>query len=144
MPVPPTPDGRSTASPGWGWGASSVTVSRSTGLSADVSGPGPELFISAGTVKTHLARVQKKLGVQNRVGIAAWVWESGLMAQASFPGCQALFFALLLELPRYHRRPSLFSRGSLRAGSAPEDPPLMRSRSTRRGSPTTTINHTCT
>lgn len=42
---------------------------------------GAELFISAGTVKTHLARLQKKLGVQNRVGIAAWVWESGLMAQ---------------------------------------------------------------
>ncbi|MER6529458.1 response regulator transcription factor [Streptomyces sp. NPDC001508] len=40
---------------------------------------GAELFISAGTVKTHLARLQKKLGVQNRVGIAAWVWESGLM-----------------------------------------------------------------
>jgi len=42
---------------------------------------GAELFIAAGTVKTHLARLQKKLGVQNRVGIAAWVWESGLMAQ---------------------------------------------------------------
>ncbi|MDX3521414.1 response regulator transcription factor [Streptomyces scabiei] len=42
---------------------------------------GAELFISAGTVKTHLARLQKKLGVQNRVGIAAWVWESGLMTQ---------------------------------------------------------------
>ncbi|WP_177214349.1 response regulator [Streptomyces qinglanensis] len=42
---------------------------------------GAELFISAGTVKTHLARLQKKLGVRNRVGIAAWVWESGLMAQ---------------------------------------------------------------
>lgn len=40
-----------------------------------------ELFISAGTVKTHLARLQKKLGVRNRVGIAAWVWESGLMAE---------------------------------------------------------------
>ncbi|GAQ66520.1 response regulator [Streptomyces scabiei] len=42
---------------------------------------GAELFISPGTVKTHLARLQKKLGVQNRVGIAAWVWESGLMTQ---------------------------------------------------------------
>jgi len=42
---------------------------------------GADLFISAGTVKTHLARLQQKLGVQNRVGIAAWVWESGLMAQ---------------------------------------------------------------
>ncbi|WEH16505.1 response regulator transcription factor [Streptomyces sp. VNUA24] len=43
---------------------------------------GAELFISAGTVKTHLARLQKKLGVRNRVGIAAWVWESGLMTQS--------------------------------------------------------------
>ncbi|MFE7528482.1 response regulator [Kitasatospora sp. NPDC057542] len=42
---------------------------------------GAELFISMGTVKTHLARLQKKLGVQNRVGIAAWVWESGLLAE---------------------------------------------------------------
>ncbi|MCQ8194421.1 response regulator [Streptomyces rugosispiralis] len=40
---------------------------------------GAELFISAGTVKTHLARLQKKLNVRNRVGIAAWVWGSGLV-----------------------------------------------------------------
>ncbi|MBJ3813005.1 response regulator transcription factor [Streptomyces flavofungini] len=42
---------------------------------------GAELFISAGTVKTHLAHLQKKLKVQNRVGIAAWVWGSGLMEE---------------------------------------------------------------
>ncbi|MFF8769584.1 response regulator [Kitasatospora sp. NPDC015120] len=36
-----------------------------------------ELFISAGTVKNHLASVQRKLGARNRVGIAAWAWESG-------------------------------------------------------------------
>ncbi|MGY9066690.1 response regulator [Streptomyces sp. CAS3] len=41
---------------------------------------GAELFISPGTVKTHLAHLQKKLNVRNRVGIAAWVWESRLMA----------------------------------------------------------------
>jgi len=39
---------------------------------------GAELFISPGTVKTHLMHLQKKLKVRNRVGIAAWVWESGL------------------------------------------------------------------
>jgi len=38
---------------------------------------GTDLFISAGTVKTHLANVQAKLGVRNRVGIAAWAWANG-------------------------------------------------------------------
>ncbi len=51
---------------------------------------------------------------------------------------------LPISYPRAPLRPSLFNRGSLRAGSASEDRPLVRSRSTRRGSPTTTINHTCT
>jgi DNA-binding NarL/FixJ family response regulator len=36
-----------------------------------------ELFISLSTVKTHLASIQNKLGLRNRVEIAAWVWESG-------------------------------------------------------------------
>lgn len=36
-----------------------------------------ELFISAGTVKTHVASIQRKLGVQNRVGIAVYAWEMG-------------------------------------------------------------------
>ncbi|GAA2275142.1 MULTISPECIES: response regulator transcription factor [Kitasatospora] len=36
-----------------------------------------ELFISPGTVKNHLAAVQRKLGVRNRVGIAAWAWDTG-------------------------------------------------------------------
>ncbi|QDY78041.1 response regulator [Streptomyces qinzhouensis] len=33
---------------------------------------GTALFISAGTVKTHLANMQVKLGVRNRVAMAAW------------------------------------------------------------------------
>ncbi|MFF8035777.1 response regulator [Streptomyces sp. NPDC016626] len=36
------------------------------------------MHISAGTVKTHLTNIQGKLGVRNRVEIAAWAWESGL------------------------------------------------------------------
>ncbi|MGW1172114.1 response regulator [Kitasatospora sp. NPDC002543] len=36
---------------------------------------GAGLFISPGTVKNHLANVQRKIGARNRVGIAAWVWE---------------------------------------------------------------------
>ena len=39
-----------------------------------------ELFISLSTVKTHLASIQTKLGVRNRVEIAGWAWETGRMA----------------------------------------------------------------
>ncbi len=35
-----------------------------------------ELFIAPGTVKNHLAGVQRKLGVRDRVGIAAWAWDN--------------------------------------------------------------------
>jgi DNA-binding NarL/FixJ family response regulator len=41
---------------------------------ADIAGL---LFISPGTVKTHVATIQRKLGVRNRVGIAVWAWEMG-------------------------------------------------------------------
>ena len=41
---------------------------------------GAELFISAGTVKTHVAAIQRKLGVRNRVGIAVWAWDTGTVA----------------------------------------------------------------
>jgi DNA-binding NarL/FixJ family response regulator len=39
---------------------------------------GAELHVSAGTAKTHVANIQAKLGLQNRVGIAAWTWRAGL------------------------------------------------------------------
>ncbi|MEC4569967.1 response regulator transcription factor [Streptomyces virginiae] len=39
---------------------------------------GTELFITAGTAKTHIANVQAKTGARNRVGIAAWAWEHGV------------------------------------------------------------------
>jgi DNA-binding NarL/FixJ family response regulator len=41
-----------------------------------------ELFISLSTVKSHLASIQGKLGVRNRVEIAAWAWEAGLTQPA--------------------------------------------------------------
>ncbi|MFE7617009.1 response regulator [Streptomyces sp. NPDC057496] len=37
---------------------------------------GARLFISPGTAKTHIANIQAKLKVRNRVGIAAWSWEA--------------------------------------------------------------------
>ena len=40
---------------------------------------GAELFISSGTVKTHVANIQHKLGARNRVGIAAWAWRAGVI-----------------------------------------------------------------
>jgi DNA-binding NarL/FixJ family response regulator len=40
---------------------------------------GAELFISLSTVKSHLASIQMKLGLRNRVEVAGWVWETGRM-----------------------------------------------------------------
>jgi DNA-binding NarL/FixJ family response regulator len=37
-----------------------------------------ELFVAVSTVKTHLAAAQAKLGVRNRVEVAAWAWRSGV------------------------------------------------------------------
>ncbi|MFE6774969.1 response regulator [Streptomyces sp. NPDC057702] len=38
-----------------------------------------ELYLSPSTVKTYLARVQGKVGVRNRVEIAAWAWQHGVI-----------------------------------------------------------------
>ena len=38
-----------------------------------------ELFISVGTVKTHLSSIHTKLDTRNRVEIAAWAWERKLV-----------------------------------------------------------------
>jgi DNA-binding NarL/FixJ family response regulator len=39
-----------------------------------------ELFISVGTVKTHLSSIHAKLDTRNRVEIAAWAWERKLVS----------------------------------------------------------------
>ncbi|MFC7326621.1 response regulator [Marinactinospora rubrisoli] len=39
------------------------------------------LFVSLSTVKTHLASAQQKLGVRNRVEIAAWAYRAGVMEE---------------------------------------------------------------
>ena len=47
------------------------------GLSnAEIAG---ELFISLGTVKTHLSSLQAKVGARNRVELAAFAWRTGRM-----------------------------------------------------------------
>lgn len=38
-----------------------------------------DLFLSVSTVKSHLARIQDKLMMRNRVEIAAWAWERGIV-----------------------------------------------------------------
>ncbi|MER6186931.1 response regulator transcription factor [Streptomyces sp. NPDC001652] len=44
-----------------------------------------ELYVSLGTVKTHLANIKDKLRVRNRVEIAAWAWETGLVHDRQTP-----------------------------------------------------------
>jgi DNA-binding NarL/FixJ family response regulator len=39
------------------------------------------LYITVGTVKTHLGNIQSKLAARNRVEIAAWAWRVGLAHQ---------------------------------------------------------------
>ncbi|MEV5809984.1 response regulator transcription factor [Streptomyces parvulus] len=39
-----------------------------------------QLALSLSTVKSHLSRIQEKLSARNRVEIAAWAWESGVVS----------------------------------------------------------------
>ncbi|MEV4355401.1 response regulator [Nonomuraea sp. NPDC004186] len=36
-----------------------------------------ELFLAPGTVKNHIAAIQRKIDARNRVAIAAWAWATG-------------------------------------------------------------------
>jgi DNA-binding NarL/FixJ family response regulator len=54
-------------------------VLRATARGRSNSEIAEELFISLGTVKTHLSSLQDKVGARNRVELAAFAWESGRM-----------------------------------------------------------------
>lgn len=41
-----------------------------------------ELFISLSTVKSHISGIHVKLGMRNRVEIAAWAWENRIVEPA--------------------------------------------------------------
>lgn len=43
---------------------------------------GAELYIALGTVKSHIANIQRQLDARNRVEIASRAWRSGLMDKA--------------------------------------------------------------
>jgi DNA-binding NarL/FixJ family response regulator len=60
-----------------------VVAAIATGRTNQEIGAG--LFISVSTVKSHLASIQQKLGLRNRVEIAAWAWETGLIDRAVGP-----------------------------------------------------------
>jgi DNA-binding NarL/FixJ family response regulator len=40
-----------------------------------------QLVVSLSTVKTHLANIQQKIAARNRVEIAAWAWERGMIRE---------------------------------------------------------------
>lgn len=58
-----------------------LDVAREVALGRTNAEIGRTLFVTPGTVKTHLANIQAKLGVSNRVGIAAWAWSTGIVEE---------------------------------------------------------------
>jgi DNA-binding NarL/FixJ family response regulator len=76
----PAKASRTAAEPGLSVRETEVTRAIAVGrTNAEIAA---ELFISLSTVKTHLASIQAKLGVRNRVEVAAWAWESRLADRA--------------------------------------------------------------
>ncbi|MFF2551376.1 response regulator [Nocardia sp. NPDC058058] len=56
-----------------------LDVTRLVAAGATNAEIGTQLFLSLGTVKTHVASIQRRLNARNRVEIAARAWQSGLM-----------------------------------------------------------------
>jgi DNA-binding NarL/FixJ family response regulator len=56
-----------------------LTVARLVARARSNAKIATELLITPGTVKTHLANIQRKLALPNRVAIAAWAWEQGVV-----------------------------------------------------------------
>lgn len=56
-----------------------IEVARLVAEGATNAEVGARLFLSLGTVKTHIAGIQRRLAARNRVEIAARVWQAGLM-----------------------------------------------------------------
>jgi DNA-binding NarL/FixJ family response regulator len=69
--APPAPTGADTLT------GRELEVARSVARGNTNAEIAAELTISVGTVKTHVANIQTKLGVRNRVGIAVFVWSTG-------------------------------------------------------------------
>jgi DNA-binding NarL/FixJ family response regulator len=72
---PPTPvdPGRGSLSPRE---VEVVTLVARGATNAEIAA---RLYISVGTVKTHLGSIQSKLELRNRVEVAAWAWERRLL-----------------------------------------------------------------
>jgi len=68
--------GRDPAGPGHRLSERELDIARSVARGRTNQEIAAELFISLSTVKTHITRIQGKLGVRNRVEIAAWSWEN--------------------------------------------------------------------
>jgi DNA-binding NarL/FixJ family response regulator len=65
------------APPGQGLSSRELEVARFVAQGRTNGEIAQVLFISPGTVKNHVAAIQRKLGARNLVGIATWVWDSG-------------------------------------------------------------------